>query len=1298
LLAHPRVRLSLRIAGGAVVVAYFAVGLLVLVLRHSVLPGIEHYRGDIERMLSTGLARPVAIRAIDARWQGWWPNLRIHGLEIRDAEGRPALGFDEVEADLAWSSLWHLRPHFARLEIDAPSLDLRRDPRGRLFVAGLELSNDDPSGDDFSDWLLAQDRIVIRNATITWHDELRGAPPLALAQLNVDLRNGGSRHRFGVTAQPPRELASRLDIRGDFRGRDLDQLDLWRGEIYLDLEHVDLAGWRAWLDYPIALPRGSGGLRLWLGVDRREPMYLTADVRLKDVSMRLAPDLPPLVLDRLDGRLAGRRLADGYSFEAKQLSLASRDKVEIAPTDLEFSWHPGTGTRPAHGRATANGLDLGALGALAGHLPLDAGTRGQLKSYRPQGRLGDLRLSWSGEGEQLGAYSLKTRFEDLGLAARGVLPGFSGLDGYLEADEKGGRLQLDSRDAMVELPAVFPEPRMTLAVLEAQADWKIDGGAVEAQLRRARFENSDAAGEASGRYRGNGHEPGWIDLSASLGRASGGAVWRYMPSVVNKETRDWLRNSIVGGAATATLRLKGDLQRFPFSDGSGIFEVKGPYHGAALNYASGWPAFDEVAGDLEFVGARMTIRAKRAKLWGVALADVKAEIADLGANEELMTITGLARGPTADFLRFIEASPVGERIDHFTEDMRATGNGELRLRLDMPLRRITDTRVDGRYRFLGNGLVYDQDMPPLGDINGELHFTGDRLDAQHIRAAMLGAPMSLDVTTEDGRVAVKAAGNISVRGLRQQYVHPVFDHLSGTTPWSGTVRVKKRAAEVRIESSLQGISSSLPAPFNKTAGDTLPLVFERKPPPENLAPIKGRRPATAKSPADRDMIGVSLGDALRVQLIRRHEDGKAAVERGMVAVGRGDWWLPERGVMLAVRAQRLDGDFWRRLLGSGNGDDRGGGLPLTQMDLRADELVLFDRSIEAVQAAGNFDGGIWKLDLKSRQASGNIEWNGSGAGRLNGHLSQLVIADSPEPAAQAVRTDAAERLPSIGLTIDRVLFHGRDLGEVRLKADNRDGDWLAHFEAKSDDGQLEANGRWRTTQPPAIPSHTSVAFKLTANSAERMLARLGYPEVVRRGSATLDGQLSWAGPPTGIDYASLAGKLKLEAASGQFNKLEPGVGRLLGIVSLQSLPRRISLDFRDIFSEGFAFDNIAGQLTVDRGIMETRDFQIQGPAAKVLMHGRVNLAAETQDLKVRVQPSVGETVATGVLLVHPVAGAAAWVMNKLFGSPLDKAFAFDYAVTGSWADPTVSKLAAQGPAAGSPGSSPLQPTGKGSHD
>jgi len=1277
-MATPWLRRLLAALAWSAVTLYFALGLLVLVLRHVVLPGVEGYRDDIERNLGQALGRPVAIRAIDAHWRALWPNLRIHGLEIRDAEGRPALAFDEVEADIAWSSLWHLTPHFARLEIKAPRLDLRRDEAGRLFVAGLEIKPDETSGADFPDWLLAQDRIVIRDATVTWHDELRQAPPLALSHLNFDLRNRGRRHLFGLTAEPPRELAARLDIRGDFRGDDLESLGTGKGQVYAELDYADLSGWHAWVDYPIELPHGDGGLRLWLDFDRQALTGATADVRLGRTIARLAPDLPMLDLERVTGRLAVRRADDGFVVQTRRLALATRDGIRIEPTDLDLRWQPGGEARPARGEASANLLDLGALAALAAYLPFDAPVREKIAAWGPQGRARDLQAAWTGEAGALDTYRFKARFDNLSLNAQGVVPGFFGLDGTVEANERGGELKLVTRAATLELPAVFEQSSLVLATLEASADWTVRDGAVEVRLQKASFQNADAVGEASGRYRGDGHGPGEIDLSAKLTRADGGAVWRYMPLVVNQNVRNWLQNSIGGGEATATLRLKGDLKRFPFNDGSGIFEVKGPFQGATLRYAEGWPAFENVTGDLLFAGSRMVIRAQRATLWGVQLADVKAEIADLSVHMPTLVVTGGAGGPTADFLRFIDGSPVGGYIDRVTEGMKAGGGGELRLRLDLPLHDIAATRVDGRYRFLANQLVYGADLPPVSDINGELHFTEKGLEGRKIRGAMFGAPLTVDVFTEDGRVALQANGSISAAALRQQYAHPALEHLTGTTPWSGLIRVRKRTAELRIESSLLGISSSLPDPFNKTAGDALPLVFQRKALPEPSLPIS-RRAGPGAPAGERDQLEVSLGDTLRVRLLTRREERGDVVEQGLIAIGAPEAGLPERGIRLAVKAPLVDLDFWRRLA---NG--RGGALPVTQFDLRTDELRVFRRPIHALQLAGRQEGASWKMDLKSSEAAGRLEWTrGERDDRLTARLVRLDIPETRggaagEPTGEA--TNGTERLPDIDVAVDQFLMHGREMGQLQLKAQNEAGVWNAQFHIRNEDGDLDGSGRWQEPQGTAAAA-TALDFKLTTNNVENMLDRLGYPNAIRRGRATLAGQLAWNGAPTRIDYPSLGGKLSLEAARGQFKKLEPGVGRLLGVLSLQSLPRRISLDFRDIFSEGFAFESIEGKLSVAGGVMETSEFEINGPAAKVLMNGSVNLVRETQDLKVRVQPAIGETVATGALLVNPVVGATAWLMNRMFGNPLDKAFAFDYSVTGSWADPKVEKVAAQGPRA-----------------
>lgn len=1296
-LASSRLGILLRVVLWGLAAMYFAFALLLLALRYAILPQIESYRGDVEQMLGAAINRPVGIRKIEAHWAGLHPALKLEGFEIRDTENRPALGFEHVEAELSWSSLWHLELRLARLELDAPTLQLRRDKEGRFFAAGLEITPRPGDEEGFADWLLLQERIIIRDASITWHDELRGAASLELKHLNLQIDNNGSRHRFGFTAEPPRQLAARLDIRGEFKGRDLDQFHAWKGEVYAELDYADLAGWRSWVDYPVALPQGSGALRLWLGFADKRLSSVTADVRLADVRLQLKPDLPELDLLRLEGRLAGHRLDGGFKAELKRLTLATRDGLTLQPTDVELSWLGAAANRPAQGSASANGLDLAALAKLASHLPLDNATRARLARHAPHGRVFDLKLDWKGSAENpaaLASWNLKSRFEGLGLSALGPVPGISGITGRVEGSEKAGSVRLDTHAATLELPNVFADPKLELEALAADIGWTSNTEGLQVNMQKVSFHNKDTAGEASGNWRTLGEGPGRMDLDARFSRGAGQAVWRYMPLAVGKNVRDWLQAGIKSGnASEVTLKLHGDLSKFPFRGGAeGVFEVRGKFKNATLRYAESWPEINAIEGELLFAGERMLISGNSGKILGVTIKGVRAEISDLEQHKNILSVTGTAAGPTAEFLRFIEASPVGERIDHFTEDMRAEGSGELDLKLQLPLYQLPDSRVDGNYRFDGNRLIVDKDLPPLTDVRGGLKFSSDHLQASGIRGNLLDMPLGVDVKTAgDGSVQVNAAGEVRIAILRQQFPHPVFDHLSGSTKWTAMVRARKNSAEVRLNSNLLGISSSLPAPFNKTATEPMAFSFERKPQPVAAtlaantpkADVRGevtREITLGKRVTPPDLLEASLGSFLRLQIQRRHDSVPALVTRGALTLGDVRLPMPERDLAIAINLPNIDADFWRKLLASPAKDtapvkSQFPRLPAVQFDLRAATLAMLDKNFHDVRIKGSRpeQSSSTRFELKSRELSGNFDWNSTGSGKLSGRIAQFSI---PETVAtptvlQETAREVIDTIPALDITVEQLSFKERPLGTVRIAAQNLDGVWNTQIDANNEDGRLEASGHWRRNE---TQSGTDIEFKLDAKSIEKLIARIGYPDTVKRGSAKLTGNLSWSGSPFKIDYPTLDGKLSLDASGGQFIKLEPGVGRLLGILSLQSLPRRITLDFRDIFSQGFAFDSIGGQFTVARGEMETTELQIKGPSAKVLMSGTVNLGTETQDLKVRVQPAVGESIAVGAMIANPVAGAVVWAAQKLFKDPLDQAFAFEYGVTGSWADPKVEKL------------------------
>jgi len=245
------------------------------------------------------------------------------------------------------------------------------------------------------------------------------------------------------------------------------------------------------------------------------------------------------------------------------------------------------------------------------------------------------------------------------------------------------------------------------------------------------------------------------------------------------------------------------------------------------------------------------------------------------------------------------------------------------------------------------------------------------------------------------------------------------------------------------------------------------------------------------------------------------------------------------------------------------------------------------------------------------------------------------------------------------------------MGQLAVSAVNQNGGWrLDNLAINQSDSQFLGSGFWRPGG-----GGSKIDFTLESQNIGHLVSAMGYPKTVRGGGAKLAGELDWRGPPTAIDFPSLNGKLDLHAWNGRFEKIEPGAGRLLGILSLQALPRRISLDFRDVFSEGYAFDSITGKVDIISGTMHTNKngVEILGPAAKIRMKGQADIAAETQNLNVNVQPTLSEGVAAAAAVANPAVGLGTYIAQKVLGDPIEKLFAYDFKITGKWADPLVEK-------------------------
>ena len=1329
--------------------AYFAFAILFLTLRYAVLPNIDHYKGDIERLASRAAGNPVTIARAYASWSGLRPNLFLGDVVLHDGQGAPVLTLPSVSATLSWWSVLAADVRFESLELIRPDLAVRRDADGKLYAAGVYFDPARKSDGKGADWLLSQREIVIREGRIAWTDQLRAAPPLALDNVNLVLRNQWRRHQFALQATPPATLAAPIDVRADFThpafAERISNAALWKGEIYADLRQTDLAAWKTYLDYPFKLSSGQGSVRAWIALDQAKLAGFTADVGLANVVAALGKDLPALDLLQVSGRVSAREEfpagsagaggtpafgARSHSIELNGFSLTTRDGLTLAPTTLTEHYVAAAGAHAEKIELHAQQLDLQTLAGLAERLPLSASQRKMLADFDPRGRLLDFSAEWQGSFPTLQSYRIKGQLAGLGLKAQPprpavaktahtpasaglpAIPGFDNLSGAIDATERGGSFSLNAPGLVLHMPDYFSDAAMLFDQLNMQARWSFEpNNQLLFQIDSMDFQQQGLSGTLSGSHIMplGGKGMGKVDLTGTLNGFELNQIGRYLPLQTPPDLRAWLTGALEGGVAQdVSLRLRGDLAQFPFRGESaadkarGEFRVAGHIENGKLNYSPDhfakdsngklplWPQAEHIKGSFVFEGARMEIRGDTATTGGVGLAGVKAVIANLGALDSMLEIDGTAAGPMQEFLKYVAASPVLDWISNFTDETRASGNARLALKLHLPLSHLIDAKVQGALQLQGNDVVLMNDLPPVQAAQGKIEFNERGVNLNGLSGSFLGGPVSIAGGSQrDNSIVVRLGGNVTADGLRKTYPSPVMQrlasHFNGGARYSGVITERDRQLQIVVDSSLAGLGLDFPAPLKKPAADALPVHFA----------------LNAAAPTDaglmRDDIRITLGSNIAARY-QRQKQGKAPwrLLRGGIGVNVPAP-EPDSGMMLNVSLHTLNVDSWLDLGNAIAGKPEPNAAVAADtadiaqyvvpdsMAARTSELIVGSRKLDNVVAGVTQQKGLWQANLDAAQASGYLTWNEaptpSGVGKVTARLSSLII---PESAANEVKdllestNSGTPTIPALDIVAERFELFNKQLGRLELQANNAlitaAREWrISRLSLANADGELKATGKWTTSNGVHT---TSMNFGLDIADAGKLLDRLGFAGTLRNGKGRLSGDISWTGLPYSFDIPSLSGQISMNVEKGQFLKQDPGAAKLLGVLSLQALPRLLKLDFHDVFSEGLAFDGITANAVIDRGILKTDNLKMHGVAATVLMDGSADIANETTNLHVVVIPEVnlGTAPLVYALAVNPVIGIGSFLAQLFLSAPVMKALTYQMQITGPWKAPIVTKL------------------------
>ena len=915
-------------------------------------------------------------------------------------------------------------------------------------------------------------------------------------------------------------------------------------------------------------------------------------------------------------------------------------------------------------------------------------------------------------------------------------PGLRNATLQVSASDIGGTAQLALDAGALEFPGVFAEPVVGFDALNAQLQWKIEpvkaaGAAprITVQVKGAKFANADAQGDleanwstgpGAGVARG-GRYPGQLELNGRIARGAAGKVARYLPLGIPEATRRYVDGAVRGGTVSAaTFRVKGDLWDFPFysakTASDGEFRITGKVEDAGLAYVpsepgidggpawvSPWPAFTRVAAELVIDRSTLEIRNAQAQLGGVALASVQGGIRNL-ADHAVLTIEGTGRGPLGEMLRFVNATPVGRWTGQSLARASGSGSADLKLALSIPLQDIGATAAKGSIALAGNDVRITPDSPMLGNARGRVDFSQKGFAIVGATARVLGGDASFDGGTQpDGTLRFNGQGTATAEGLRRAAELGLPARAGASMTGQAAYRVSlgfvHGQPEMSVTSNLVGLAVDLPVPLHKAAEAPLAMRLQTQLVPESLQP--GQVP--------RDTLRFELGNVVQAQYTRELGAEAPRVLRGGIGVLEAAP-TPATGVVANVNLPSLHTDAWEavaaRLFGgatvaalaSGGESAGAAGYGPSHIALRVQDLQIGTHHFNRLIAGISNDEGVWRANVDAEQLNGYVEYRLArsvrGAGRVYARLARLSLPKSDaEQVESLLDQQQPATVPALDIVVDDFELRGKRLGKVEIEAVNRlsgEGrdavrEWrLARFNITVPEAQLSGSGTWSEvggtflTVPGAastVRRRAVLNFKLEMNNAGALLERLGSGRAIRGGKGLLSGQVAWLGSPLALDYPSLAGNVNVAVDAGQFLKADPGAARLLGVLSLQSLPRRLALDFRDVFQEGFAFDSFTGDMKIANGVAQTNNLRMRGVQAAVLMEGNADIARETQDLRVIVVPEINAgTASLAFAAINPAIGIGTFLAQALLRRPLIQAGTREFRVTGPWADPKVERI------------------------
>lgn len=1241
------------------------------------LASIDNYQVELEQKIRQITDLPVRFGKIDAGLRGFNPEVILKNISIEAmASGNlPDIRLREIRLGLDFLDLLLTRDLLSssRVTLVGTSISVIRNQDGSVSIKGLHASNGQPL------WLLQGGKYEILDSEITWQDLKRHGEPVHFDRFDLVLKNhyADGSHEFHLLSDLPHQFGHSLRISALFTGNFFQASNI-NGQLYIqgsDLQATALV--KGDLPLGLHLQSGAGDIRLWSLWRDSSPYQVMGYVQAQQISISKNQG-KPLRMDTFEGNF-------DWSDQQGRWRLAGYD-VNI------FTHHQRWPDGAFHLQQDAEGnlsavikqLDLPAAMFLAPlFMSADAGVVGGNTSVakdqdnadwlklNPSGRLRDVRLYASQDFQN---YAVRGRFEALGIDHFAAFPQLQGLSGEISVTDSFGQINLDTHDALINASEWFRNP-LTIKRLHGNLQWWQDTDNWQLYSRNLVVDSEDfetvsqlnllvaksadvsvAPGVVHPATLARPYASPLLDLRTRFGRFKDiSQVPKYLPAkIMDAGAVDWLDHAFVAGRVTrGELLVQGALDQFPFVNSAGRFETLFVMENAEVQFNEDWPHLRDIYADVQFLGPDLQVAILEGGSEKVDIAQAVVTIPDL-ANSENVYVWGQLRTKVMNSLAFLQKSPLKTKIAPVAKLISSEADTRVDLDLKLPYSESDPVKVNVNAHLNNAQLIVKPINLKVDDINGVLNFTEDRINSGSIDARTLGYPIQGYLSSDEGANYLNIAGSTSIEQLEKQFPFLQNDAVAGVFPYTARLTMPyaiKQPGLLNINSTLKGVSIENQLGLAKTSEE------------EKSLNLNFQFDETAKLP-----LSVQYGDQLQALfLIDKAQD---SLYSGHIVFGQGQANRYEQaGLKLDVRQSSFN---LSQAMGAVSSEDDAANLPaVLEASIDTGQLIWQGQELGALQCQLKHVDQLWQGSIDTEMAKGRfkIPDQPGGNNRISLLMDYLNLSAMDKLSFESA-DEVISDLPLVDIDSKQLLWRGMDLGVLKLQAKRLStGIHFDKFQLQSPNSKIDLTADW-LKQPTG--STTQVQGSLKADGFGQLLSKLDFTDDIKETSADISFKGGWRGGPHQFSLARLNGQLQLALKDGRISSIEPGFGRLLGLIAMEQWVKRLSLDFSDIYRQGLTFDEIKGQFSVKDGLAYTEDLTVDAVAATFNIAGFVNLVDKTIDQRVAVVPKSSDALPIAGTIVSGVAG----IITRVVTNDYKEGYFLGskYQLSGNWGNVEVTPL------------------------